>query len=44
MGMVGDFLCISGHQMHVLKDSKQYVQGVCWDPLGKVVALLSNDR
>ncbi len=30
--------------MHILKDSKQYVQGVAWDPLGKVVVSLSNDR
>lgn len=30
--------------MSVLKDSRQYVQGVAWDPLGKVIVTLSNDR
>lgn len=33
-----------GQQVNVLKDSRQYVQGVAWDPLGKVVVTLSNDR
>ena len=36
--------CFEGRQVAVLKDSKQYVQGVCWDPQGKVVVTLSNDR
>lgn len=36
--------CCEGQQVIVLKESKQYVQGVCWDPLGKVVVSLSNDR
>lgn len=27
-----------------LKESKQYIQGVAWDPLGKYVATLSTDR
>lgn len=30
--------------MNVLRDSRQYVQGVSWDPLGKFVVTISNDR
>lgn len=30
--------------MHTLKESRQYVQGVAWDPLGAYVAAISCDR
>lgn len=30
--------------MSILKESKQYIQGVAWDPLGEYVATLSTDR
>ena len=33
-----------GQQICILKESKQYVQGVSWDPVGKFVVTLSNDR
>jgi chromatin assembly factor 1 subunit B len=35
---------LSGQQVSALKESRQYVQGVAWDPLGKVVVSMSNDR
>lgn len=39
------FVCFFlGKQVSTLKDSRQYVQGVSWDPLGKVVVTLSSDR
>ena len=30
--------------MSILKESKQYIQGVAWDPLGEYVTTLSTDR
>ena len=38
------FVWPAGQQVIILNDSQQYVPGVCWDPLGKVVVSLSNDR
>ena len=38
------YFTVIGQQLCVLKESKQYVQGVSWDPLGKFVVTLSNDR
>jgi len=33
-----------GQQLSMLSDSKQYVQGVVWDPLGQYVVTASSDR
>ena len=33
-----------GQSLYVLRESKQYVQGVSWDPIGQYLATLSNDR
>ncbi|CAI8050283.1 Chromatin assembly factor 1 subunit B [Geodia barretti] len=33
-----------GQSLCTLADSKQYVQGVAWDPIGQYLATLSNDR
>ena len=43
------YICITGFSMVgqalcKLADSKQYVQGVAWDPIGHYLATLSNDR
>ena len=35
---------IIGQALCTLIESKQYVQGVAWDPIGQYLATLSNDR
>jgi sugar lactone lactonase YvrE len=35
---------ILGEQQAILKDFKQFPNGVCWDPRGKYVLTLSTDR
>ena len=38
------FMLFPGQQLSILNDSKQYVQGVAWDPLGQYVITASSDR
>ena len=33
-----------GDKLKILKDHRQYVQGVCWDPCGAYIASYSSDR
>ena len=34
----------TGQSLCVLNESRQYVQGVAWDPMGQYLATLSSDR
>ena len=38
------FFLLPGQQLSMLNESKQYVQGVVWDPVGQYVVTLSSDR
>ena len=37
-------ISFTGDKLKILKDHRQYVQGVCWDPCGNFVASYSCDR
>ena len=37
-------LCYLGQHVCILGESKQYVQGVAWDPQGQWVVTHGNDR
>lgn len=41
---LGMHVLFPGQQLSMLSDSKQYVQGVVWDPLGQYVVTASSDR
>ena len=41
---LGMHVLFPGQQLSMLSDSKQYVQGVVWDPLGQYVITASSDR
>ena len=38
------FFIISGKNIGLLKEHKNFVQGVAWDPKGQFIATISSDR